>query len=166
MISFSIWFRRLIHNFGNILRSLYILYLRLAGIKIGKDTMISLGAKIDVSHGNISIGNNCLITHGSKILSHDGSVGLAKPGDSGGGNVKIGNNVFVGVNAIILRNVKIGDNSVIGAGSVVTEDVPECSLVIGNPARVIKTLKGPFRIINNPKHCKLLCRNGSAKSKT
>jgi len=144
--------RLVIHYAGNGLRSLFTLYLRSAGVEIGKNTMISLGAKIDVHRGSVSIGDNCLITHGCKILSHDGSMRLINPNDSGAGQVKIGNNVFIGVNAIILRNVIIGDNSVIGAGSVVTEDVPECSLVLGNPARVIKTLKGPFPILNNPKH--------------
>ncbi len=141
-----------VHWLGNILRSVQLFYLRLAGVKIGKNTMISLGAKIDVHRGSVFIGDNCLITHGCKILSHDGSMRLINPHDSGAGHVKIGNNVFVGVNAIILRNVTIGDNCVIGAGSVVTEDVPECSLVLGNPARVIKTLKGPFPVLNNPKH--------------
>jgi len=144
--------RWLIHHVGNTLRFLYITYLRLSGVAVGKNTMISLGAKIDVRRGSISIGDNCLITHGSKILSHDGSMRLIDSGDDGNGFVQIGNNVFVGVNAIILRNIKIGNNSVVGAGAVVTEDVPEASLVLGNPARVVKRLKGPFPILNNPRH--------------
>ncbi len=145
MSSFS---RFMIHMLGNFLRAGYLLYLRTAGVTVGRNTMISLGAKIDVRRGKISIGDNCLITHGSKILSHDGAMRLINPADVGAGKVVIGNNVFVGVNAIILRNVTIGDNAVIAAGAVVTNDVPAATVVAGNPARVVKRLVGPFLVLN------------------
>lgn len=51
---------------------------------------------------------------------------------------KIGNDVWLGANTVVLRNVEIGDGAVIGAGSVVTKDVPPYSIVVGNPAKVIK----------------------------
>ena len=54
------------------------------------------------------------------------------------GQVVIGKNVWIGANSVILPGVKIGDNSVIGAGSIITEDVPAYSVVVGNPARIIK----------------------------
>jgi len=54
--------------------------------------------------------------------------------------VKIGNNVFIGSRAIILKGVHIGDNSTIAAGAVVTGEVPANVVVAGNPARVIKVL--------------------------
>lgn len=113
--------------------------------------MISLGAKIDIHKGKVIIGDNCLITHGVTILLHDGSLRLMEPGADRAGTVIIGNNVFVGVNAIILRNVTIGDNSVIAAGAVVTKDVPPASVVAGNPARIIRTLQGPFPVLNDPR---------------
>ena len=113
--------------------------------------MISLGAKIDTHRGKVVIGDNCLITSGAKIISHDGSSRMIDQSDYGEGEVKIGNNVFIGVNAVILRNVTIGDNSVIGAGAIVSKDVPSCSVVVGNPARVIKELKGPFPELNDHK---------------
>ncbi len=53
-------------------------------------------------------------------------------------NVVIGNDVWIGANAIILPGVNIGDGAVIGAGTVVTKDVPPYAIVGGNPARVIK----------------------------
>jgi len=50
----------------------------------------------------------------------------------------LGNDVFVGVNSVILRDVTIGEYSIIGAGSVVTRDVPPGVVVAGNSARIVK----------------------------
>lgn len=55
--------------------------------------------------------------------------------------VEIGDDVFVGARAIILRGVTVGEGSVVGAGSVVTRDIPAYSVCAGNPARVIRSLK-------------------------
>jgi acetyltransferase-like isoleucine patch superfamily enzyme len=129
--------RKFIHYSGNIFRQLKIIYLRIAGVKIGKNSMISLRAKIDVRRGEIVIGDNCHITYGCVILSHDGSARQLNKNDDGEGKVIIGNNVFIGVSSIILRNVKIGDNSIIGAGSVVTKDIPPRVIAMGNPAKVV-----------------------------
>lgn len=54
------------------------------------------------------------------------------------GKIKIGNDVWVGSNAIILPGVTIGNGAIIGAGSVVTRDVPSYAIVVGNPARILK----------------------------
>ena len=132
--------RKNIHNIGSILRRINIVWLRLTGVEIGENCMISLRAKIDIRRGNISIGNKCTITYGCVILSHDAASRLINPQDNGEGAVSIGNNVFIGVNSVILGNVTIGDNSIIGAGSVVTKDVPPSVVVAGNPARVLKNL--------------------------
>ena len=51
--------------------------------------------------------------------------------------VRIGNDVFVGMNAMILKGVSVGNEAVIGAGAVVTKDVPDGAIVGGNPARII-----------------------------
>src|SRR5215470_8416255 len=53
--------------------------------------------------------------------------------------VKIGNNVWIGMHAIILKGVAIGENSVVAAGAVVTKSVPANTVVAGNPATVVKT---------------------------
>ena len=54
--------------------------------------------------------------------------------------VVLGCNVWLGMGAIILPGVTIGDHAIVGAGAVVTKDVPEKTVVVGNPARVLQTL--------------------------
>jgi acetyltransferase-like isoleucine patch superfamily enzyme len=130
--------RRIVRRIGSIVGRLRIAYFRLAGISIGEDCMISWGAKLDVSGGRIIIGDRCTITHGCIILSHDRAKKRIDPQDKGKGTVRLGNDVFVGVNSVILRDVTIGDYSIVGAGSVVTKDVPPSVVVAGNPARIIK----------------------------
>ena len=56
--------------------------------------------------------------------------------------VKICNNVWIGMNAVILKGVTIGDNSVVAAGAVVTKSVPANTVVAGNPATTVKTFTG------------------------
>lgn len=112
--------------------------LRSYGIEMGKNCHV-LTSKIDVHHGFlISMGDNVTISD-ARLLTHDGSTKKFL-GYSRVGRIKIGNNVFIGAGAIILPGIEIGDNVVVGAGAVVTKDIPSDSLVVGNPARVIKTV--------------------------
>ena len=132
--------RKIIYKVGDILRYLRITYLRITGISIGKECMISLGAKLDVCSGSIIIGDKCVITHGCVILSHDHAASILKTKNRGKASVRLGNNVFIGVNSVVLPNVTIGDHSIIGAGSVVTKDIPPNVVAVGNPAKVIREL--------------------------
>jgi len=127
-------------------------YCRLNGVQNGRNTMISLGAKIDSHAGKVNIGDNCHITYGSVILSHDGAAKNMCADDDGAGAVIIGNKLFVGVNAVILRNVRIGDNRVIGTGAVVTADIPANSLVVGNPAKVVRSINTPADPFDQVEH--------------
>jgi acetyltransferase-like isoleucine patch superfamily enzyme len=136
--------RKLIHYLGNILRLFQLSFLRASGATIGENTMISLGAKIDLRRGKVSIGDNCLITHGCYILSHDGAAHVINPDDDGTGYVTIGDNVFIGVNTVVLRNVTIGSHAIIGAGSLVNKDIPEGAVAAGNPIKIIKQLTKPY----------------------
>ena len=136
--------RIFIHLLGNLLRLGRTNFYRLSGASIGKNTMISLGAKLDVRRGKIIIGDNCLITHGCYILSHDGAAHVIDQGDDGTGVVEIGNHVFIGVNSVVLRNVKIGDHAIIGAGSVVNRDIPEGVIAAGNPVKILRELTKPY----------------------
>lgn len=91
----------------------------------------------------VHIGDRVTIADGVRILTHDGSTWLVR--DEAGvrfqkyGRVTIGNDVFVGVNAIILPGVTIGNQVIVGAGAVVTRDVPSNSVVVGIPARVVNS---------------------------
>ena len=88
----------------------------------------------------ISVGDNVTLSSGVKLLAHDAST--AKTGvRTKIGIVRVGSNVFIGANSIVLCNTRIGDNVVIGAGSVVTGDVPSNSVYAGNPARFICTFE-------------------------
>ena len=102
-----------------------------------------LGAKIDSHRGKVKIGDNYHIGFGRVILLLRRDSQATTRRDHGAGNVIIGNNVFVEVSAVILRNVRIGDNSVIGTGAVVTGDIPANSLVVGNPAKMLRSINTP-----------------------
>ena len=90
----------------------------------------------------ITLGKNVHITDGVKFLTHDGGtllyrnqipdLEITKP-------ITVGDNVYIGNNVIILPGVTIGNNVVIGAGAVVTKNIPDNSVAVGVPARVIKT---------------------------
>lgn len=122
----------------------YINYLRNLGMLIGEDVTIYVPTKtlIDEQYPwMISIGNHVRITEGVKILTHDYSWSVLKSYSGGvlgsSGYIEIGNNVFIGMNAIITRNVTIGDNVIIGVGSIVTKNCEANGVYVGNPAHKI-----------------------------
>ena len=107
------------------------------GLKVGKNFHRMGGVIIDPSHCyHITIGDNVTLAPRVHILAHDSSTYIFL-GKTRAANVTIGNNVFVGAGSIILPGVHIGNRVIIGAGSVVTKDIPENSVAIGNPARVV-----------------------------
>ena len=109
------------------------------GMKIGNHVHIMPGVFVDEAYASlISIGDNCKIASGVKILAHDASM-YRDLGYAQIGRVDIKENSFIAINAIILPGVTIGPNAIIGAGSVVNRDVPEDSVAAGSPAHVICT---------------------------
>lgn len=115
---------------------------RRKGVVVGDDCRIYI-RNFGTEPFLISMGDRVTITSGVKILTHDGSTGLIRDADGRRyqrySPVRIGSDVFIGVNTIILPGISIGSNVVIGAGSVVTKDVPDGTVVAGNPAKVVMT---------------------------
>lgn len=125
----------------------YEQWLRKHGVTIGKNLRLFNHNSIrfdTTTPGLITVGDNVSITADVSILTHDfcSSVFRQKYYDyvPGRSKVVIGNNVYIGQKAMILRGVTIGDNVIIGAGAIVTKDVPSDSVVAGIPARVVCTL--------------------------
>ncbi len=104
------------------------------GMHIHPTALISLKARLDKTNPKgIYIGKQSVITTGVVILTHNYVMG-----DGTFVDTKIGDNVFIGANSIIMPGITIGNNIIIGAGSVVTKDVEDFSIVAGNPAKLIR----------------------------
>lgn len=116
-----------------------------AEICIGNGVGIS-GATIYARKG-INIGDNTLIGGNAKILDNDFhpiEVEARITDDKSkikSRAIKIGKNCFIGCNSIILKGTVLGDNCIVGAGAVVSGNFPENSIIAGNPARIISSLK-------------------------
>lgn len=90
----------------------------------------------------ITLGNNVHITDGVKFVTHDGGtllyrdfipdLEITKP-------ITVGNRGYIGNNVILLPGVNIGNNVIIGAGAIVSKSIPDNSVAVGVPAKVIKT---------------------------
>lgn len=114
---------------------------------VGHGAEVIIGDGVGVSGCSISaaqsihIGNNVLIGSGAIISDSDAHPIDPQERLRGGGGkscpICIGDNVFIGARAIILKGVTIGEGSVIGAGAVVAKDIPPFSIAVGNPAKVI-----------------------------
>lgn len=97
------------------------------------------------SRNKVIIGNDCLFGPGVLIIdnnSHNISVDSVnrRTKEIADNPIFIGDNVWIGSRAIILKGVHIGDNAIIAAGAVVTKDVPANQLYGGNPAKFIKRI--------------------------
>lgn len=110
------------------------------GLIVGKNFKKMGQVIIDPSHcWHIKIGDNVTMAPRVHILAHDTSTKLFL-NHTKVANVVIGNNVFLGAGSIILPGVSIGDNVIIGAGSVVTNSIPDKSVAVGVPAKVVCSL--------------------------
>ena len=110
-----------------------ILYCKFYGMNIHKTARISFGSKLDKTNPRgVNIGKESYIASGAVIFTHDFSRNIKA-------NTYIGQRCFIGANAIVMCGITIGDEVVVGSGAVVTKDVPNNSIVVGNPARIIRT---------------------------
>jgi acetyltransferase-like isoleucine patch superfamily enzyme len=114
---------------------------RTGKLTIGRNVYVNHYTIIDC-HYSISIGNSVLIGPHCYICDYDHGVegGLAVAAQPEGhvGEVSIGEDVWIGAGVIILKGVTVGRGAVIGAGSVVTHDVTAMSVVVGNPAQLLR----------------------------
>jgi acetyltransferase-like isoleucine patch superfamily enzyme len=115
-------------------------------VSIGAKTV--LGQECTISaYQHVSIGRECVIADRVMLIDFDhGMVEVERPIRLQGiykRDVRVGNNVWIGYGACILRGVTIGDNAVIGTNAVVTKDVPANAIVAGIPARVIRMREAP-----------------------
>ena len=120
------------------------------GMKIGNHCSIQPGVIIDYSHcWLINIGNNVTIAPQVYLLAHDASTKKLN-NYTKVGSITVEDNVFIGARALIMPGVTIGKNSIVAAGSIVTKSIPSGSIVAGNPAKVISTIK-KYEIDQNKK---------------
>ena len=108
-------------------------------ITLGERIFINSGCKFQ-DQGGVVIGDDCLIGHNTVIATLNHDLAPSRRADMHPAPVVIGRNVWIGSNATILPGVTIGDDAVVAAASVVTKDVPEKSVVVGSPARVVRSL--------------------------
>lgn len=120
-----------------------ILRAQRATVKIGQNVAINTHCVIDASeNGRITIGNDVIIgphvvIRASDHRYEDRDIPIRYQGHNSG-EIKIGDDVWIGGNSVILRNVNIGSHAIVAAGSVVTKDVESYTVVGGVPARMIK----------------------------
>ncbi|MFC6177566.1 2,3,4,5-tetrahydropyridine-2,6-dicarboxylate N-acetyltransferase [Companilactobacillus huachuanensis] len=97
------------------------------GAEIGAKTMIDMGAVL---------GGRAIVGENSHIGANAVLAGVVEPASAQ--PVRIGNNVIVGANAVVLEGVQVGDDAVVGAGAIVTKDVAAGTVVAGVPAKILK----------------------------
>ncbi|WP_422136917.1 MULTISPECIES: acyltransferase [unclassified Endozoicomonas] len=92
-----------------------------------------MSAKLDKTYPKgVNIGEYSYLAFRCSILTHDMTRGIKT-------NTIIGKNCFIGANSIILPGITVGDNSIVAAGAVVTKNVPNNSIVVGNPAKLLRS---------------------------
>jgi acetyltransferase-like isoleucine patch superfamily enzyme len=141
------------------------LAMRARGARVGKRVKIwrrvwiddfrrvTFGDEVTVGHGamfvcggggNVAVGDRVMIAHGAQIISSghripDDPAQAMRWSGPESDPVSIENDAWIGAGAIVLPGVTVAQGAIVGAGSVVTADVPANAVVVGNPARVIRT---------------------------
>ena len=138
------------------------------GVQIGDDCVI---------YGNnpnmwgtepflIRLGNNVHITQGCKLITHDGGTLILRQYTTDleyTAPIIIGDDVYMGMETLVLPGVTIGNNVIIGARSVISKDIPSNSVCVGAPARIIKTVD-EYHEIMKKKSLKIGHLKGDAKA--
>ncbi len=109
-----------------------------AGTRISIGDNCGFSGTVIGAHTGIRIGDD--VKCGANTLITDSNWHPEDPRSGKPSKVSIGNNVWLGVNAVVLKGVTIGDNSIIGANAVVSRDIPANVVAAGNPCKVIKSI--------------------------
>jgi len=121
-------------------------YWRNHGVRIGNNCSIFSTVSFGSEPYLVSVGDNVRITNNVQFITHDGGVWVLRnmyPELSDidvFGRITVGNNVHIGPDTVIMPGCSIGNNCIIGVGSIVTKDIPDNSIAVGVPAKVIKSI--------------------------
>ena len=113
--------------------------LRRRGVRIGNSCLIYT-MQFSTEPYLIEIGDRVAIAGGVQFITHHGFAAMIRhehPGVQIFGRIRVGSDTAIGINSIVLPGAEIGKNCIVGAGSVVRGTVPDNSLVVGNPAKVV-----------------------------
>jgi maltose O-acetyltransferase len=110
-------------------------------IRLGRNVFINYHC-VFLDCARIEVGNDVQIGPAVQLYTaqHPLDPAVRRSGLESASPIRIGNDVWIGGAAVVLPGVTIGDRAVVGAGAVVVRDVPPDSVVVGNPARVVRTL--------------------------
>ena len=108
-------------------------------VRIGKNVFINSGCCFQ-GQGAIEIGDGCQIGHQVVFATIDHGLEPENRFDCHIAPIRIGNNVWIGSHATVLKGVTVGDGAIIAAGAVVTKDVPARTVVGGVPAKLLRTV--------------------------
>lgn len=121
--------------------SVYDSCLILGNVKVGKNCWIGPYTILDGSGHGLEIGDNCNISAGVHIYTHDTTQTVLYGEPIRQAPVKIGNNVYLGPNSIISMGVTISNFVVVGTQSFVNSDIPEWHKAYGTPAKIFPIIK-------------------------
>jgi len=119
--------------------SIYDSSIIMGEVNVGKNVWIGPFTLLEGINGKITIGDNCNISAGVQIYTHDSSMYVISEGKVPfkKGDVCIGNNTYIGSMSVIKENINIGNYCIVGAGSFVNKDVPDNSVAFGTPAKIV-----------------------------
>ncbi len=128
-VAYMYWFRKYQNNKGLFSRIMLFRLSRKYGLEISTNAAIGPGLYLGHAH-NITVGDDVIL--GRNVNLHKGCT-VGRTNRNCAGSPTIGDNVFIGINATVVGNVTIGNDVLIAPNSYVNFDVPDHSVVIGNP---------------------------------
>jgi acetyltransferase-like isoleucine patch superfamily enzyme len=127
--------------------------LRKQGVRIGENCIVYT-TLFSTEPYLVEIGDHCAVSSGTSFITHDATGWLFEdhPNMDVFGRIEVGHHTYFGTNCTVLPGTKIGPNCVIGSGSVLRGEIPEGSVVFGNPARVVMKTALLKELLVNHKH--------------